>query len=114
MIERDRDHTFRHDLWEKCGELGLQGLCVPEELGGMGLDPISTVVALEALGYGSHDSGLNFCICAHLLACVVPIWKHGSGEQQTSYLPDLCAGRRIAVWPKQAARHLRQRPKCPQ
>jgi alkylation response protein AidB-like acyl-CoA dehydrogenase len=97
VIERDQNHEFRRDLWDKCGELGLQGLCVPEELGGMGLDPISTVIALEALGYGSRDSGLNFSICAHLLACVVPIWKHGNAEQQARYLPDLCAGRQIAV-----------------
>lgn len=97
VVERDRQAEFRHDLWLKCGEMGLQGLPVPESLGGMGLDPVSTVVALEALGYGSRDSGLNFSICAHLLACVVPIWKHGSPEQQQKYLPDLCRGRLIAV-----------------
>lgn len=34
---------------------------------------------------------------AHLLACVVPIWKHGSPEQKAKYLPGLCCGERIAV-----------------
>src|SRR5262249_26558212 len=38
-----------------------------------------------------------FSVCAHLLACVVPIWKHGSVEMKQRYLPDLCAGRLIAV-----------------
>ena len=94
---RDASGEFRHDLWLKCGEMGLQGLPVPEELGGMGLDPVSTVVALEALGYGSHDGGLNFSICAHLLACVVPIWKHGSSSQHERLLPELCRGTLIAV-----------------
>ena len=95
--ERDRDHVFAHDLWLKCGEMGLTGLAVPEEYGGVGLDPLSTAVALEAFGYGCHDGGLVFAVGAHLLACVVPIWKHGSEEQKRAYLPRLCNGTLIAV-----------------
>jgi alkylation response protein AidB-like acyl-CoA dehydrogenase len=81
----------------KCGGMGLQGLPVPEEYGGSGLDPVSVSVALEALGYGCRDGGLTFAICAHLLACVVPIWKHGSEEIKRRYLSDLCDGTLIAV-----------------
>jgi alkylation response protein AidB-like acyl-CoA dehydrogenase len=66
-IERDRDHAFPRDLWLACGQMGLQGLPVPEEYGGVGLDPPSTAIALEALGYGCEDGGLSFSICAHLL-----------------------------------------------
>lgn len=94
---RDAAKQFRQDLWLKCGELGLQGLSVPQEYGGSGLDSLSTAIALEALGYGCEDSGLTFAICAHLLACVTPIWKHGTDEQKSRYLPDLCSGRLIAV-----------------
>jgi hypothetical protein len=89
--------SFPLEEWRKCGEMRLQGLPVPEELGGAGLDPVSTAIALEALGYGCRDGGLVFAICAHLLACVVPVWKHGSPEQQARYLADLCSGARIAV-----------------
>ena len=97
IVERDHEHTFSHELWLKCGQMGLQGLPVPEEQGGMGLDPLSVTVALEALGYGCRDGGLVFAICAHLLACVVPIWKHGTEEQKRRYLPKLCDGTLIAV-----------------
>jgi alkylation response protein AidB-like acyl-CoA dehydrogenase len=95
--ERDRLGEFPHDLWNKCGELRLQGLFVPVEYGGRGLDPLSATIALEALGYGCNDAGLCFAICAHLLACVVPIWKHGSEEQRRRYLPGLSDGSIIAA-----------------
>ena len=81
-IERDRAHEFPRDLWLRCGEMGLHGLPVPEEYGGVGLDPLSTAIALEALGYGCEDGGLSFSICAHLLACVVPIVHHANDEQK--------------------------------
>lgn len=95
--ERDRTQEFPRELWAKCGEMGLQGLPVPEDYGGAGLDSLSVAVALEALGYGCRDGGLVFSICAHLLACVVPIWKHGSQELKERYLPGLCNGSLIAV-----------------
>jgi len=94
---RDRDQVFPHDLWLRCGEQGLQGLPVPTGLGGQGLDPLSSAVVLEALGYGCLDGGLVMAICAHLLASVVPIWKHGTPAQHERYLADLCRGRRIAA-----------------
>ena len=97
VIERDRAQQFPRDLWLKCGEMGLQGLPVPEEYGGAGLDALSTAVALEALGYGCEDGGLSFSICAHLLACVIPIINHGSEEQKQKYLPKLSNGTLIAV-----------------
>jgi len=94
---RDRDHEFPRELWLKCGTMNLQGLPVPPELGGAGLDPLSSAIALEALGHGCRDGGLVFSICAHLLACVVPIWKHGSAEQHARYLGRLCDGSLIAA-----------------
>jgi hypothetical protein len=97
IVQRDREQTFPRELWLQCGEMGLQGLPVPEEFGGAGLDPLSTALALEALGYGCQDNGLVFSICAHLLSCVVPLWRFGSEEQKRRYLPGLCKGTLIGV-----------------
>jgi L-prolyl-PCP dehydrogenase len=97
VIARDRSHEFSRDLWDMCGRMGLTGLPVPEVYGGVGLAPLSCAVALEALGYGCTDGGLAFSICAHLLACVVPVWKHGDEAMKRRYLADLCSGRLIAV-----------------
>jgi L-prolyl-PCP dehydrogenase len=95
--ERDRDQTFSPELWKKCAEIGIQGLPVPEEYGGSGFDPLSCAMALESLGYGCKDGGLVFSLCAHLLSCVVPLWKHGSERQKQRYLPGLCDGTLIGV-----------------
>ena len=96
-IQRDRDHAFSRELWRECGKIGIPGLPVPEEFGGSGLDPLSTALTLEALGYACVDGGLVFSLCAHLLSCVVPLWKYGSPEQKHQYLPGLCNGELIGV-----------------
>jgi alkylation response protein AidB-like acyl-CoA dehydrogenase len=70
---------------------------VPESLGGAGLDPLTTAIALEAFGYGCADNGLVFSVAAHLLSCVVPLWKFGAPEQQARWLPGLCDGTWIGV-----------------
>jgi L-prolyl-PCP dehydrogenase len=97
VVERDREQRFSRELWRKCGEIGLQGLPVPEQYGGSGLDPLSSAIALEAFGYGCHDGGLVFSLCAHLLSCVVPLWQYGNEEQKQRYLPGLCNGTLIGV-----------------
>jgi alkylation response protein AidB-like acyl-CoA dehydrogenase len=93
VVQRDRAGSFSRDLWRKCAEMGIPGLPVPAEFGGSGLDELSCAVALDALGY----SGLVFSLCAHLLSCVVPIWKYGNEHQKRSYLPKLCDGTWIGV-----------------
>lgn len=92
VIERDRTQTFPRELWSRCAAFGLQGLAAPESCGGSDADPVTCAVALEALGYGCRDGGLVFSLAAHMLACVVPISKHGSPAQHQKYLRGLCDG----------------------
>ncbi|HRP94622.1 MAG TPA: acyl-CoA dehydrogenase family protein [Rhodocyclaceae bacterium] len=92
VVERDREQVFSRELWRECAGIGIQGLPVPEDYGGTGLDALSCALVLEALGYGCRDGGLVFSLSAHLLACVVPLWQHGSEAQKRRYLPGLCDG----------------------
>src|SRR5712691_7026060 len=94
---RDRDSKFWREGWEACGRFGVQGLPVPRELGGQGCDALTTAVALEGLGYACDDGGLVFSINAHLWSCVVPLWKHGTDEQRSRWLPGLCDGSLIGI-----------------
>lgn len=96
--ERDRAGEFPRELFAKIGAgLRLQGLPVDPELGGRGLDPLTTIVALEAFGYACEDNGLVFAVCAHLLATVVPFARFGTEAQQAELLPGLCDGSKVAV-----------------
>ena len=92
LIERDRRSEFPWEAWKRCGEFGIQGLPAPEEYGGSGADVVTTMLALEALGYGCTDNGLVFSINAHMWTSVIPVWHHGTDEQRRRWLPGLCSG----------------------
>lgn len=89
-----RDGGFDRASWDLVGGQGWTGLFVPEAEGGSGLDPLTGALAFEAFARGCPDGGLVFSVGAHLCACVVPLWKHGTDEQRRRWLPDACAGRR--------------------
>jgi alkylation response protein AidB-like acyl-CoA dehydrogenase len=95
--QRDREESFHYEGWRKCAGFGLLGLPVPQEFGGMAADPLTMMVAMEALGFGCWDNGLVFAIGNHLFSCVVPIVKFGSAAQKAKYLPALAEGRFIGA-----------------
>src|SRR6478735_7416125 len=67
----DREHRFPHELFAKLGQLGLMGVCVPEELGGAGADFISYVLVLEELSRA--DAGVGVTVAVHTSAATLPI-----------------------------------------
>lgn len=95
VVDRDRAGEFSYEAWKRCGVFGIQGLPVPAEYGGGGADVVTTILALEALGYGFTDNGLVFSINAHMWTSVVPLWHYGSEEQRRRWLPGLCSGELI-------------------
>jgi alkylation response protein AidB-like acyl-CoA dehydrogenase len=95
--EQARVMPFNRDRWQRCGRIGLPGLSIPEAYGGRGLSALDTFLCLETLGYANPDNGLNFSLCAHLLACVTPLWLFGSESLRQRYLPGLCDGTWIAA-----------------
>jgi alkylation response protein AidB-like acyl-CoA dehydrogenase len=92
LIERDRDGEFPWDSWRQCAEIGILGLPVPVAYGGGGADALTTVAALEALGYGCADNGLIFSINAHMWSSEIPIMTFGTDAQRQRYLPRLVSG----------------------
>lgn len=76
-------------LMEKAGELGMLGLSVPEELGGMGVDFKTSMLATEALG-----TGFSFSVAygAHTGIGTLPLLYYGTEEQKQKYIPKLASG----------------------
>src|SRR5947209_2447037 len=70
--DRDRGEVFSRQSWDRCGTFGIQGLPAPDSYGGGEADVVTTMLALEALGYGCTDAGLVFSINAHMWTSVVP------------------------------------------
>jgi alkylation response protein AidB-like acyl-CoA dehydrogenase len=94
-LTRDRAETFSREAWDRCAEFGIHGMPVPQEFGGGGNDVVTTMLGLEALGYGCDDNGLVFSINAHMWTSEIPIWTYGTADQKDRWLEGLCSGRYI-------------------
>ena len=97
LIARDHAAEFSRDLWRRCGEFGIQGLPFGEEHGGGGRDILTTVLAMETLGYGCKDNGLLFGLAAQMWSVQMPIHRFGSDDQKRRYLPKLNSGEWIGA-----------------
>jgi alkylation response protein AidB-like acyl-CoA dehydrogenase len=97
LMRRDREEIFSRELWQKCADFGILGIPVPAEYGGGGGDTLTTVCALEALGYGCKDNGLLFSLNAHMWTTEIPLMAFGTEEQKRKYLPKLISGEWIGL-----------------
>ena len=93
--EIDRTDQFPRQLWPKMGELGLHGITVEEEYGGVGLGYLEHVVAMEEVSRASASVGLSYG--AHSNLCVNQIRRNGSEEQKRRYLPKLISGEHVGA-----------------
>ncbi|MGJ3649022.1 isovaleryl-CoA dehydrogenase [Sphingomonas sp. GlSt437] len=89
----DAEDWFPRDLWPAMGELGLHGITVPEEDGGLGLGYLEHVIACEEIGRASASVGLSYG--AHSNLCINQIARWGSPEQKAKYLPKLISGEHV-------------------
>ena len=97
LAKREEAGEFPLEAWQACARFGIQSLPVPTELGGGGADILTTVLVMEALGYGCHDNGLIFSLNAQLWSLELPLVKFGTPAQQQAYLPGLMSGDLIGV-----------------
>ena len=91
--EIDATNTFPRELWPQMGELGLHGVTVEEEYGGLGLGYLEHVVAMEEVSRGSASIGLSYG--AHSNLCVNQLRRWGNDEQKRRYLPKLISGEHV-------------------
>src|SRR5437763_5146784 len=91
--EIDRTDEFPRELWPQMGELGLHGITVEEEWGGLGLGYVEHVVAQEEVARGSASVGLSYG--AHSNLCLNQIRRWGNDEQKRRYLPQLINGEHV-------------------
>jgi alkylation response protein AidB-like acyl-CoA dehydrogenase len=92
----DREHRFPSELFPKLGELGLMGVCVPEEYGGAGADFVSYILVLEELSRA--DAGVGVTVAVHTSAVALPILDFGTEEQRARFVPPLARGESIGAF----------------
>jgi isovaleryl-CoA dehydrogenase len=89
----DRDNHFPRELWPEMGDLGLHGITVEEEFGGLGLGYLEHVVAMEEISRASASIGLSYG--AHSNLCINQIRRWATPEQKQRYLPKLISGEHV-------------------
>jgi isovaleryl-CoA dehydrogenase len=89
----DAEDWFPRELWPAMGELGLHGITVDEEYGGLGLGYLEHVIACEEVSRASASIGLSYG--AHSNLCVNQISRWASPEQKAKYLPRLISGEHV-------------------
>jgi isovaleryl-CoA dehydrogenase len=91
----DRENTFPRELWPKLGELGLLGITVEEQYGGVGMGYLAHVIAMEEISRASAAVALSYG--AHSNLCVNQLRRSGTEVQKQRYLPKLVSGAHVGA-----------------
>ena len=90
-----KDWALARALVRRAGELGLLGISVPEEYGGLDLDKVSALVVSERI---ARSASLGAAYGAQANLCIIPIVLFGTDAQKAKYLPGLVAGETIGAY----------------
>ncbi|MBB5018551.1 hypothetical protein HNQ59_001840 [Chitinivorax tropicus] len=93
---RDQTHAFPTDELAELAEMGLMGMVVPPELGGAGLDYLSTALVLEEVAAG--DGALSTIISVQNSVVCGPILLFGNDIQRERFLKPLARGEKLGCF----------------
>ncbi|KAG8983137.1 hypothetical protein FRB90_006287, partial [Tulasnella sp. 427] len=93
--EVDKSNNFPMDLWKKFGDMGLLGITIPEEYGGLASGYLQHTLAMEEISRASGSVALSYG--AHSNLCVNQISRHGTEAQKKKYLPHLVSGDKVGA-----------------
>lgn len=94
--EWDRTAAFPRDALRRMGELGLLGMTVPEQWGGVGADSVSLAVALEEIAAG--DAACATVMSGHNSVGCMPIATFGTDEQKARFLVPMARGEMLSAF----------------
>ncbi len=94
--ETDRTAEYPRETIEKLFDLGIMGMCVPEEYGGAGADPLAAAIAVEELA--KQCASTADILATHNGLCCDPILNYGTQEQKAKYLPMLTKGHKVGAF----------------
>ena len=89
----DRSNDFPMELWEMMGNLGLHGITISEEFGGVDMGYLDHCVAVEEISRANAAIGMSYG--AHSNLCINQIYRWGNEQQKNKYLPKLISGEHI-------------------
>jgi isovaleryl-CoA dehydrogenase len=93
--EIDRSDRFPRELWPEMGAMGLLGMTVPEEYGGLGFGYLEHIIAMEEISRASGSIGLSYG--AHSNLCVNQLRRFGTPAQKQRFLPRLVSGEDVGA-----------------
>ena len=92
----DKDHHFPKDVHQGLAALGAYGICVPEELGGAGMNYLSLALVLEEIAAG--DGGTSTVISVTNCPVNAILMKYGNAQQQEQWLRPLAQGQMLGAF----------------